>query len=127
MKNNISNLYFAKIRSCIMDLIMDFELDGKKIVPRPDYYEFYAILLQKEEKKFINIFDPKRKLKMEINSTDLTFYDGDLIIELEPLINYIDAKEKFSNKELGLVYDVIAKTKKLKPEFGYIDYKTYKK
>ena len=45
MKYNINNLYFAKCRYCIMDIFMSYYKGGKEIMPRPDYVDYYTILL----------------------------------------------------------------------------------
>lgn len=119
MKNKIDKLYFAKIRHCVMDIIMDVVLEEKTIKPRPDYFEYYTIILKKNKEQFIDIFNPKNNLKMDINSQKIEYYQEDLIIELESLNNYLDIKNKLSNKELNLVFNVITKTKKLEKKYGY--------
>lgn len=119
MKNKIDKLYLAKIRSCIMDIVMTFVSEGKVIEPRPDYFEYYTIILKKNKEQFIDIFNPKNELKIDINSEKLEYYQEDLIIELEPLENYLDIKNKISNKELDLIFNVITKTKKLEKKYGY--------
>jgi len=119
MKNKVDKLYLAKIRSCIMDIVMTFVSDGKVIEPRPDYFEYYTILIRKNEECFIDVFNPKNKLKKDINSETLEYYQENLIIELEPLSNYLEIKEKISNKEINLIFNVITKTKKLEKKYGY--------
>ena len=55
MKNKVDKLYLAKIRSCIMDIVMTFVSDGKVIEPRPDYFEYYTILIRKNEGDLSNL------------------------------------------------------------------------
>ena len=44
MKYNINNLYFAKCRHCIMDIINVTDKEGHIISPHPDYVDYYTIL-----------------------------------------------------------------------------------
>ena len=43
-REKVSDLYFAKCRHCIMDIINSYSVDGKEIIPRPDYVDYYTIV-----------------------------------------------------------------------------------
>ena len=120
MKYNINYLYFAKCRHCIMDIIMNYKEDEREIKPRPDYVDYYTILLYKSG-KYINVFD---KYRIYINKylilNDKEYYKGDLILEVNPISNYIGRSiDKLSFKECQLIENTIVKTKSLKHEYGY--------
>lgn len=119
MKKNINNLYLGKIRHCIIDIIMEVILEEKSIKPRPDYIEYYTIIMKKED-EYIDIFNPKNDLKLDINSNELEYYEEDLIIELEPFSNFLNIKDKLSNNEINLVFNTIEKTRKLERKLGYV-------
>ena len=60
LKYDISTLYVAKCRRCILsDLIINFEVDGRIIEPIPDYFDYYTILQKRDDGVFIDIFNPK--------------------------------------------------------------------
>lgn len=120
MKYNINNLYFAKCRHCMMDIFMSYYNNDKEIVPRPDYVDYYTILLFKNG-KYINIFDKNKKYKdVSHVKNDQEYYLADLILEANPLSDYVSQKyKKITNKECELVESSIEKTKQLKLEFGY--------
>lgn len=120
MKYNINNLYFAKCRHCIMDIINVTDDDGNVITPHPDYIDYHTILLLKDN-KYVNIYNRGIKYKdiSEVDN-DQEHYDEDLIIETCSLNNFIDTKyERISTKECELIDDTIKKTKSLKWKYGY--------
>jgi len=123
MKEKTTNLYFAKCRKCIMDIVMNYYDNEKEITPRPDYIEYYTILLKKDENQFVDLFDRSKKM-MLINSVSNTIetYDFDLIMEYEPLSNYLEI-EKANKKEAEITLSVICKTKSLNLNYGYKDRK----
>lgn len=120
MKYNINYLYFAKCRHCIMDIIMSYKVDGREIKPRPDYVDYYTILLYKNG-EYINIFDKYKVYKNGyLIDNNKEYYKGDLILEVSPISNYIGRNlDKLSFKECQIVEDTIVKTKSLKLEYGY--------
>ena len=120
MKYNINNLYFAKCRHCIMDIFMSYYEKGKAIVPRPDYVDYYTILLFKNG-KYVDVFDKNKKYKdVSQVKNNQEYYVADLILEINPLLDYVSGKYKnINDKECELVETTIIKTKKLKLEFGY--------
>ena len=120
MKYNINNLYFAKCRHCIMDIINVTDEKGHIMSPHPDYVEYYTILLLKDN-KYINIYNKGIRYK-NISQVDNNEeqYDGDLIIEICSLTDYIDTEYmRISTKECELIRDTIQKTKSLKLKYGY--------
>ena len=120
MKYNLNNLYFAKCRHCIEDIIMSYYEDDKEILPRPDYVDYYTILLLKNG-KYINIYDKYIRYENEFQITNkIEHYDEDLVLDLKPLKNFINIdKNKIKHNELLLVDRTIEKTLKLKPKYGY--------
>jgi len=120
MKYNINNLYFAKCRHCIMDIINVTDDNGKVIVPHPDYVDYYTVLLLKDG-EYTNIYNKNIKYK-NISQVDNNqeHYIEDLIIEICSLTDYIDTEyKKISTKECELIDDTIQKTKSLRLEYGY--------
>lgn len=120
MKYNINNLYFAKCRHCIMDIINVTDEKGHIMSPHPDYVEYYTILLLKDN-KYINIYNKGIRYK-NISQVDNNeeHYDEDLIIEICSLTDYIDTEYmRISTKECELIHDTIQKTKSLKSKYGY--------
>ncbi len=120
MKYNINNLFFAKCRHCIMDIINVTDDNGNVMTPHPDYIDYYTILLLKDN-KYVNIYNRGIKYK-DISQVDNVqeHYDEDLIIEACGLNNYIDMKhKKISTKECELIDVTIQKTKSLKLKYGY--------
>ena len=120
MKYDINNLYFAKCRHCIMDIIMTYYEDDKEIIPRPDYVDYYTILLFKDG-KYINIFDKESKYIDGLQITNKNeHYDEDIILKLYSLDNYLTCEnQRISTKEAFFIESTIEKTKKLKREYGY--------
>lgn len=122
MKYRIDDLYFAKCRKCIMDIVMNYYEEGKEIVPRPDYIDYYTILLKKNDYHYINIFDKKNNLrfvKVEDNMEET--YGCDLILEVESLANYFGMySDKINKKECKKIEDNIIKIRKLNNRtYGY--------
>lgn len=120
MKYNINNLYFAKCRHCIMDIINVTDDNGNVMAPHPDYIDYYTVLLFKDN-KYVNIYNRGIKYKdiSEVGN-DQEHYEEDLIIETCSLTNFIDTKHKrISTKECELIDDTIQKTKSLKRKYGY--------
>ena len=120
MKYNINNLYFAKCRHYIMDIVNVTDSNGNVMTPHPDYVDYYTILLLKDN-KYVNIHNRGIKYKdiSEIDN-DQEHYDEDLIIEICSLTNFIDTEHKrISTKECELIDDTIQKTKSLKIKYGY--------
>lgn len=115
-------LYFAKCRKCIMDLVTDFYDENKIVRPRPDFVDYYAILYKKKDGSYININDSKMMLReiAEYDNVEET-YDCDLILEIEPLTNYLNVeRRRLNTNDCELVESTIVKTKKLKPIiYGY--------
>ena len=120
MKYNINNLYYAKCRHCIMDIINVTDENGKVMTPHPDYVDYYTILLLKG-KEYVNIYNRGIKYKdISEVSNNQEHYGEDLIIEICSLTNFIDTEhKKISTKECGLIDDTIQKTKSLRIEYGY--------
>lgn len=124
MKNNINNLYLAKCRRYLSDLYTFYFENGVSVVPVPDYVDYYTILLIKDN-KITSIFEKDRQFKYLEESDDVSKYysltSPSLIIEIEPLINYIETYNdtKLTNKEIDLIYKTIHKTKQLKNNYGY--------
>ncbi len=122
MKLSINDLYFAKCRHCIMDMYLSYYRDGKEIVPRPDYEDYYTVLLFKDG-QYVNAFNNKiiyTSASMVKNTKE--YYDKDIILEIDKLSNYIPVeREKISHKECQLIEGTITKTKSLKLEYGYLN------
>jgi len=120
MGYNINNLYFAKCRRCIRDIVMSYYEDGKEIVPRPDYVDYYTILLFKNG-QYVDVFDKNKKyIDWLLVDNEYEYYKADQILELYNLSDYIDTRhQKLNSKECELVVDTIQKTKMLKLEHGY--------
>ena len=120
MKYNINNLYFAKCRHCIMDIINVTDKEGHIISPHPDYVDYYTILSLKDD-RYINIYNKGLRYK-NISQVDnnVEHYGEDLIIEICSLTDYINTGyKKISTKECELIDDTIQKTKSLKLKYGY--------
>ena len=120
MKYNINNLYFAKCRHCIMDIINVIDENGYIMSPHPDYVEYYTILLFKDN-KYINIYNKGIRYKniSQVENNE-EHYDEDLIMEICSLNDYIDTEYmRISTKECELIHDTIQKTKLLKSKYGY--------
>lgn len=120
MKYNINNLYFAKCRHCIMDIINVTDNEGNIISPHPDYVDYYTILLLKDD-RYISIYNKDLRYK-NISQVDnkLEHYSEDLIIEICSLTDYINTRyKKISTKECELIDDTIQKIKSLKSKYGY--------
>lgn len=119
MKEKIDNLYIAKCRYCIMDIINSYYDGDKEIVPRPDFVDYYTILYKRND-KYMDIFDLKKNILMIENPEDvIEFYNGDIILEIEPLSNYIEGYEKLSTNQCELVLSTLVKTRKLTENYGY--------
>lgn len=120
MKYNINNLYFAKCRHCIMDIINVTDNDGHIMSPHPDYVNYYTILLLRNS-EYVNIYHKSIRYKNMSQVDNLEeHYGDDLIIEMFSLSEYIDTEyKKVSTKECELIEDTIQKTKSLKLEYGY--------
>ena len=120
MKYNTTDLYFAKCRHSIMDIVMTYQEDDKIISPRPDYVDYYTIILLKDN-KYINIYDKhiRYRYQIELNVEDEA-YDADLILEMHSIKDYIDDDyRKLNINECRLVQSTIEKTKKLTRKHGY--------
>ena len=120
MKYNINNLYFAKCRHCIMDIINVTDNEGHIMSPHPDYVDYYTILSLKDD-RYINIYNKGLRYK-NISQVDNNkeHYGEDLIIEICSLTDYINTGyKKISTKECELIDDTIQKTKLLKSKYGY--------
>ena len=120
MKYNINNLYFAKCRHCIMDIINVTDKEGHIISPHPDYVDYYTILSLKDD-RYINIYNKGLRYK-NISQVDnnVEHYGEDLIFEICSLTDYINTGyKKISTKECELIDDTIQKTKSLKLKYGY--------
>lgn len=122
MKLKTQNLYLAYCRKNIMDIIMDYYENEKRIDPRPDYVDYYTIVYRKNDGTFVDLFNNKTKFSFVSEVKNLTeHYDSDLLICYEPLNNYL-TNEKINKKEAYVIYDVISKTRKLAPKYGYKSY-----
>ena len=119
MKYNIDNLYFAKCRHCVMDIINITDDNGTVITPHPDYIEYYTILLLKDN-KYINIYNKGIRYKNISQVDNNEEHYEDLIMEICSLNDNIDTEYmRISTKECELIHDTIQKTKSLKMEYGY--------
>ena len=105
-----------------MDLVNDFYDENKIVRPRPDFVDYYAILYKRKDGSYINIDDTETILRKvtEYDNIEET-YDCDLILEIEPLNNYLNVERKRLNtSDCELVESTIVKTKKLRPIiYGY--------
>ena len=120
MKYNINNLYFAKCRHCIMDIINVTDDNGNVMTPHPNYIDYYTVLLLKDN-KYLNIYNRSIRYKnISQVDNDQEHYNEDLIIETCSLTNFIDTEYmKISTKECELIDATIQKTKSLKSKYGY--------
>ena len=120
MKYNITDLYFAKCRHSIMDIVNVTDESGHIVTPHPDYLEYYTILLLKNN-EYINIYNKNIKYKKISEVTDKeSNCEADLIIEIYNLTKYINSEyKKISSKECELIGNTIQKTKSLKIKYGY--------
>ena len=118
MKYDIDNIYFAKCRHCVMDIVNVIDENGQVVFPHPDYVDYYTILILKNG-KYVNIYnkDVNYKYISQVENDQEYYYD-DLIIEMYPISNYVDA-ERMSIKDCELVDSTIQKTKSLNIEYGY--------
>ena len=120
MKYNINNLYFAKCRHFIMDIVNVTDENGQIVSPHPYYVDYYTVLFLRDN-KYINIYN-KNINYQNISQVDnkQEHYGVDLIIEMCGLTEYIDTEyKKISTKECELIDDTIQKTKSLKRQYGY--------
>ena len=120
MKYNINNLYFAKCRHFIMDIVNVTDENGQIMSPHPDYVDYYTVLLLRDN-KYVNIYNKSIKYK-NISQLDNNQeqYGEDLIIEMCGLTEYIDTKhKKISDKECEMIDATIQKTRSLKLEYSY--------
>ena len=62
MKYNINNLYFAKCRHFIMDIVNVSDENGQIMSPHPDYVDYYTVLLLRDN-KYVNIYNKSIKYK----------------------------------------------------------------
>ncbi len=118
MKYDIHNLFFAKCRWPIMDMI---NIDGPdEGFIHPDYMDYYTIIFFRNN-EYINLFNKKEKYKHVSEVEDSEKYHAfHLILELHSLSDYIDTEhKKVSEKECDLIEGTIEKTLKLVPKYGY--------
>lgn len=119
-KFNVEDLYLGKCRYCIMDIINSLCFDGEIINPRPDYIDYYTILLKNSDNTFTDIFSMDTSL---IQSTDCKNleenYDSNIILDYEPLSLYVKEYDRLNYRECLLTLDIIKKMKNLKDTFGY--------
>ena len=118
MKYNIHNLFFAKCRWPIMDMMNIEGPDGGFI--HPDYMDYYTIIFFKNN-EYINIFNKKEKYKhvSEVEDSE-KYHPFHLILEMHPLLNYVDTDyKKFSDRECDIILGTMEKTKKLELKYGY--------
>ena len=120
MKYNVNNLYFAKCRHCIMDIVNVTDDNGNIMSPHPDFIDYYTILLLKDN-RYVNIF--KKGLRYRnINDVDNDeeYYGEELIMELHRLSDFIDNEQtRYSTKECKIIGKTVQKTKSLDYQFGY--------
>ena len=116
----VANLYLAKCRHCIMDIINVTDEENHIMSPHPDYVHYYTILLKNEDGSFIDIMNKDVAL---IHSLDCERpeenYDSNIIFDYEPLSNYLKDYDKLSYRECLIALEVIKQTKGLKDTFGY--------
>lgn len=119
-KYSINDLYFAKCRHCIMDISNVVDENGNVLLPRPDFIDYYTVLLLKNH-KYVNIYDVNAKYKdSNCVINDEENYGEDIILEIHSLLDYIDTShKKISTKECELIDMTIQKTKSLKIKYGY--------
>lgn len=123
-REKIDSLYIAKCRRCIMDFIFKYYVDGKEIVPRPDYVDYYTIVKKKED-SFIDVFNKHNTLVKIINlesSNIEEYYYKNIIFSLEPLSNYIKNYDSLSKRECLLALDMITEMYNLNTTYGYKHY-----
>ena len=120
MKYDINDLYFAKCRHCIMDIVNVTDENGQIMSPHPDYVDYYTILLLRDN-KYVNIYNKNIKYKfISQSNNNKEHYGEDLIIEIYNLRDFIDTKRnRVSTKECELIDSTIKKTKSLRAKYGY--------
>ena len=124
LKYDISTLYVAKCRRCILsDLITHFTVDGRIIEPTPDYFDYYTILQKKNNGVFVDIFNPKSLIINYIDcENSKRYYEGIILFEHEPLLNYVTYYNKLNFRECLISLEAIVKSLGLKMlTYGYID------
>ncbi len=120
IRYNIKDLYFAKCRHCVMDIINVEGSNGLPMSPHPDYIDYYTTLLLRDN-KYINIYNKYLKYDYISNAENKEeTYGVELIMEIYPLTDFIDTQyNKISPRECELINDTICKAKKLKKVYGY--------
>lgn len=105
-----------------MDIINVVDENGNLMVPHPDYFDYYTILLLKDG-KYINVFDKDKQYKDASEVVNIEeYYDDDLIMEIHSLLDYLiimNNGDKISERECELYTEAIENTKKLKLQYGY--------
>lgn len=119
-REKVSDLYFAKCRHCIMDIINSYSVDGKEIIPRPDYVDYYTIVKKTNGETFTSVFNKNKIFTKYIdNKNTEEHYSSDIIFSLIPLSDYIKNIDSLSKRECLIVLDMIKKLNGYKTTYGY--------
>lgn len=122
IREKTDNLYFVKCRHCIMDIINSYSVDGKEIIPRPDYVDYYTIVKKNKDGSFTDVFNKDNTLVRNIGLEGFNieeYYYKNIIFSLEPLSKYIKNYDSLSKREWLIVFDTITELFNLKPTYGY--------
>lgn len=120
IREKTDNLYFVKCRHCIMDIINSYSVDGKEIIPRPDYVDYYTIVKKNNDETFTSVFNKNKKFTKYIdNKNTEEHYSSDIIFSLIPLSDYIKNIDSLSKRECLIVLDIITKINGYKTTYGY--------
>ena len=127
IKYDTSTLYLAKCRHCIMDIVNTYSTDGEDIIPRPDYINYYTIIIKKDD-KYINVFHPSIPLIQSKNCKNLEEnYGSDIIFTLQPLSQYIKEYDKLNYRECLISLEIISRIYNLNDSYGYKHQRSKKK
>lgn len=120
MKEPIKNLYFAKCRHCIMDIINNYYENNEPVLPRPDYVDYYTIIKKDKNSKWVDLFNKTTKLVQGDSLSDnKTYYGEDIILSMEPLNNYLKDFVSLNKRECLIALELIQKISNFSTEYGY--------
>ena len=111
MKYNIRDLYFAKCRHCVRDIINAYYVGGEEIIPSPDYVDYYTIIYY-HKGKFINLYDFNCLYKdiKQVSNPEKN-YPEDIILEKASLVDYVrEGQKRISRQDCKFVENIISKT-----------------
>lgn len=120
IREKTDNLYFVKCRHCIMDIINSYSVDGKEIIPRPDYVDYYTIVKKNNDETFTSVFNKNKKFTINFDNEHVEeHYGNDIIFSLSSLRDYIKNTDYLSKRECLIVLDIITKLNNFKTTYGY--------